>query len=84
MSADEATKPDLRRLRASLKLQENGRAFTDEQKRAVLERIYASWVAKPDMRLGQLIVAALPAVNAKLDTTLFYIEDEKLVAALER
>jgi len=31
------------------------RASTDEQKRIVIERLYALWCANPELRLGQLL-----------------------------
>jgi len=55
-----------------------GRAKTPEHKRAVIERLYAAWIALPDLRLGQLIECAC---DKRPD--LFYVEDEDLVADAE-
>lgn len=52
------------------------RAQTPEQKREVIERIYAAWLAQPHLRLGQFIM------NAVEDP--YYVEDFALVKALER
>ena len=35
-----------------------GRALTPAEKRAVIERIHAAWIAVPHQRLGQLIANA--------------------------
>jgi len=48
----------------------NRRAKTLGAKRAVVEQLFAAWVANPSLRLGQLID------NARGDKVdLFYIED---------
>ena len=52
------------------------RATTDEQKRAVIERLYTVWCAHPELRLGQLLG------NVSLDD-LYYKEDFPLVETLE-
>lgn len=59
----------------------SGRAHKPEQKRAIIERLYAAWLAKPDLRLGQLIANATHQCTGQDDP--FYIEDERLIEALE-
>lgn len=68
-----------------------GRALTPQQKRAAVERLYAAWLAKSDLRLGQLIAIATHEHNtengaASLASMFdpFYVEDEPLIAAAER
>lgn len=53
-----------------------GRALTPEKKRAVIEQLYATWLALPQLRLGQLIDNA---VHLYGQTDLFNTEDEELV-----
>jgi hypothetical protein len=55
-----------------------GRAITDEQKRAVVERLLAAWQRRPELRLGQLLVAGTPGYDV------FYVEDADLVRSAER
>lgn len=57
-----------------------GRAQTPEQKREVVERLLASWLAIPELRLGQLIVNAMQAAAPFYGADLFYVEDRKLLA----
>jgi hypothetical protein len=52
-----------------------GRAVTDEQKRAVVERLLAAWMRMPHLRLGQFVCACSARTNADP----FFIEDETLV-----
>ena len=54
-----------------------GRAVTSGEKRAVIERVYASWCAMPEQRLGQLIVNAVRE-------GVFYAEDRTLAEAVEK
>lgn len=54
-----------------------GRAVTPSDKRAVIERIHAAWVAMPYQRLGQLIE------NACRDKSIFYTEDMTLAELCE-
>lgn len=54
-----------------------GRAATEEQKRAIIERLLALWQAHPTQRLGQLLD------NAHAGPLLYYIEDETLIGLLE-
>lgn len=54
------------------------RAQTPEQKRAVIEAVYAAWCASPDLRLGQLLMNALWNVSS----VPFYVEDFALVRLL--
>ena len=58
-----------------------GRALTPEAKRAVVERILRAWLAKPDLRLGQMIEAARDRYAPLTD--LFHLEDEALAEAVE-
>ena len=52
------------------------RATTDEQKRAVIERLYTLWCAHPELRLGQLL--------ANVSSDLYYKEDVPLMNSLEQ
>lgn len=55
-----------------------GRAKTEQEKAAVIERLAAVWKANPDLRLGQLIA------NVYRDLRyLYYTEDETLIRAIE-
>lgn len=54
-----------------------GRASTPAEKRAVIERIHAAWVATPHQRLGQLIA------NACCNKFIFYTEDTTLAELCE-
>ena len=54
------------------------RAWTPEQKRQIIEGLYALWLAHPALRLGQLVANAYPSPS------LYYVEDADLLAALER
>lgn len=56
-----------------------GRAVTPEQKRAIVEAILAAWLVLPELRLGQLLVNAMPAPNEHM--RLFYAEDAALALA---
>jgi len=55
-----------------------GRALTDQQKRAVVERLLAAWRVVPKLRLGQLLIN-----SEGLGRDLFYIEDETLAELVE-
>ena len=55
-----------------------GRAETPEQKRAVIERLYAAWLKVPTLRLGQFIYGSTNECD------IFGMEDEALIAELER
>lgn len=46
----------------------------------VLEAVAKVWKQKPDMRLGQLLVA----VSGRTNADLFYMEDNALVDALNQ
>jgi hypothetical protein len=66
-----------------------GRAHTPEQKRAIIERVLATWEAHPQQRLGQLIGNVLGRVvagQAQEDQIrkLYYIEDQAFAEMLER
>jgi hypothetical protein len=54
-----------------------GRALTPAEKRAVIERIHAAWIAVPHQRLGQLIA------NACRDKFIFYTKDTTLAELCE-
>lgn len=56
----------------------NNRASTPEQKREVIERLYAAWCEQPDMRLGQLIQNSVLG-----DIAVFYVEDYRLIESVE-
>jgi hypothetical protein len=53
------------------------RALTPEQKREILDRILAAWLAVPKMRLGQLITCATRGRDVFSD------EDYPLVTEVE-
>lgn len=48
------------------------RADTPEEKRAVIESLYVAWLCFPELRLGQLIVNAMPR---NVDDILYNLED---------
>lgn len=54
-----------------------GRAYTVGEKRIIVERIYAAWIAFEDMRLGQLMI------NSIGNEDLFYTEDDRLVSLVD-
>lgn len=56
-----------------------GRAVTDEQKRAVMERLLAAWMRMPMLRLGQLLEAA----TDQEETAVFFVEDDALARCVE-
>jgi hypothetical protein len=58
----------------------NSRAITPEQKREIIERIYAAWLNVPEQRLGQLLDNANWFAG---DVGLFDQEDYALVVATE-
>lgn len=49
-----------------------GRAYTLEEKRAIIECLLETWAEASSLRLGQLFVCACPGKN------LFYVEDHDL------
>lgn len=53
------------------------RAITDQQKRVIIERLYAVWIKNPELRLGQLIW------NGMKEHDLFFEEDVYFVELLE-
>lgn len=59
----------------------NERAVTDEQKRAVIERLLAAWCRMPALRLGQMLDSALMREQPGPD--LFYVEDEDIARKAE-
>lgn len=52
------------------------RAATEEQKRAVVERVYTLWCAHPELRLGQLL--------GNVSSDLYFTEDVPLMNSLEQ
>lgn len=56
-----------------------GRALTELRKRAVLKVLLEAWLDAPELRLGQLIVAATHGQLAPL----FYLEDDTFARALQ-
>lgn len=56
------------------------RALEYSQKREILERLLTEWAKRPNERLGQLIVNALPA---RLNSDPFYMEDYDLIEMIE-
>ena len=59
-----------------------GRALSDGEKQAVVERILAAWVKVPALRLGQFIDNAV--MSAGKNGGVFYVEDTALAEACER
>ena len=61
------------------------RAWTPGEKRVIVERLYAAWLAAPALRLGQLLMCALnkygTSGNPGID--IFYVEDSTLATDLE-
>jgi len=53
-----------------------GRAHTPEQKRAIIEHLYALWLHAPELRLAQLVY------NATGGRDIFYLEDEALLGEI--
>lgn len=56
-----------------------GRAATDDEKAAVLASVLEAWRKKPELRLGQLLVNAVPGFYS---APIFYVEDDELVRRL--
>lgn len=48
-------------------MERHERATTPEQKREVIDRLYAAWLKVPDLRLGQFLSNAVSEI--------FYVED---------
>lgn len=61
-------------------LRNKGRALTPNEKRQVIERLYAVWLAMPTLRLGQLVMGVAHTVGR---SDPFYVEDRALVEAAE-
>jgi len=59
-----------------------GRAYTVEEKQAVLRRLEAVWLQYPDMRLGQLLNNATQTAEGE-GPDLFYTEDLPLCDEVE-
>ncbi len=60
------------------------RATTAERKREVVERLLAAWERCPHQRLGQVLVNAANQEALAGAVSLFNIEDEAIVAMVER
>lgn len=60
-------------------LRRRGRALTPEQKRELIERLYAAWCRQPEQRLGQFVSNSLGIAGFGF----FYAEDSELVEACE-
>lgn len=58
-----------------------GRAYTPGQKRAIIEKLYKIWLDAPTLRFGQLMYIV---GGSSRDPTFFYMEDEQLIAKLEK
>lgn len=67
--------------KSHLEVAMQGRAMTDKEKRAVIERIYRIWTMTPSLRLGQLLSNALAHKGKILD--IYYVEDEELAERTE-
>lgn len=62
------------------------RAITNEQKREIIERLYAVWIKEDynHLRLGQLMeIVNIWKPNVISDSNLFYFEDYDLIEELE-
>jgi len=57
------------------------RATTPAKKRAVIARLFMTWMKNPELRLGQLIVNTVE--SACTTTDIFYIEDKTIKELLE-
>ena len=54
-----------------------GRAHTDDQKLAIMQKITKIWMEFPELRLGQLLM------NATNVNDIFYTEDDNLMEFVE-
>ncbi len=64
-----------------------GRAYTPEQKRKVIEDVLEVWLEKPELRLGQLIANAISEPGkdkAQIFSSIFNVEDDVLVQKLQK
>ena len=61
------------------------RALTDDDKRAVIDRIYHAWLQMPELRLCQMIACTIqtPAPSSQ-QPDIFYVEDYSLAEKLEK
>jgi hypothetical protein len=57
-----------------------GRAVTEAEKRRLIKRLLLAWLARPDERLGQMIMNATHGSLAPL----FYVEDDVLGELLDK
>lgn len=53
-----------------------GRAYTPEEKRAIVERLLALWIEYPSLRLGQLIYIGTGGRD------IFSVEDDAFIAEI--
>jgi hypothetical protein len=58
-----------------------GRAGTEAEKRAIIERLLAAWLRAPRLRLGQLLEAAVS--GRSIGGGMFYVEDDDLLDCVE-
>lgn len=59
-----------------------GRAYTPEQKRDVVEALYAAWLKNPSCRLGQFIEGARHWEGRR--SSIFHVEDDDFVLMVQR
>lgn len=68
-----------------------GRAYTYEDRREVVDKALGAWMCKPAQRFGQLIVNAVTEhlvcngvkpTKENIETKIFYIEDEAFAQVL--
>ena len=51
--------------------------------RPLIQRLENCWIGMPDMRLGQLLFNAAFMMPGRKGGDIFYVEDEKLIEAVE-
>lgn len=50
----------------------------------ILNKLEEYWIKNPDLRLGQIIANCVREYDGRLNCDPFYIEDEDLIAGLEK
>lgn len=50
----------------------------------IIQKLEDYWTRNPDLRLGQIIANCVRAHDGRLNCDPFYLEDEDLVAGLEK
>ena len=50
----------------------------------IMKKFEEYWTKNPDLRLGQIIANCVRAYDGRLNCDPFYLEDEDLVAGLEK